>query len=126
MDLREKIASIQHEIWSHWMHYLFSVSIEDDNGHFFIQPYHADRWHRQMNTPYDDLSEDEKESDRHQADKLKPMLIAHIRKCEMEAIKSYYRKVCERAEEKMEQTHKLEGSHYAAMQEVLKEFERYW
>lgn len=33
----------------------------------------------------------------------------------------FYREVCRRAEAKMELTGRLEGAHYAAMQEVLRE-----
>jgi len=35
------------------------------------------RWERQMNTRYADLPEDEKESDRHQADKVIATVLAH-------------------------------------------------
>lgn len=34
----------------------------------------------------------------------------------------FYSEVCARAERKMEQTHVLEGAHYAAMQEVIREW----
>jgi hypothetical protein len=50
----ERLASIQHEIWSHWMRWFF------DND----TPENRSRWRRQMTTPYAELSEREKESDR--------------------------------------------------------------
>ena len=40
-----------------------------------------------------------------------------------EAIKFFYNEVCRRAEQKMLTSHKLEGMHYAAMQEVMKDLE---
>jgi GT2 family glycosyltransferase len=48
----EKFSNIQHEIWSNWMKYLFT---DKEN---------VDRWKRQMETPYKDLSEKEKQLDR--------------------------------------------------------------
>jgi hypothetical protein len=72
-DVRERLAAVQHEIWAHWMRYLFDVCETNDtrDGRVVIIP--ADkvkRWQRQMNTPYVDLTDREQESDRHQADKI--------------------------------------------------------
>lgn len=67
--MREYIAEVQHEIWSHWMRYLFSACNDGING-TFIPTHKVERWKRQMNTPYKFLSEEEKESDREQADKV--------------------------------------------------------
>jgi hypothetical protein len=67
--MREKLAKVQHEIWSHWMRYLFSVC-EEANGNLIIPPDKVKRWKRQMITPYQFLTEEEKESDREQADKV--------------------------------------------------------
>ena len=68
-ELREMIAGVQHEIWSHWMKYLFS-QCQIVKGGWLIPRDTASRWVRQMNTPYAELSEAEKESDRDQADKV--------------------------------------------------------
>ena len=75
--MREKIAEIQHAIWSHWMKYLFSKCYQESKEGEFICVIDGDcveRWKRQMNTSYSDLTEKEKESDRHQADKVLPLL----------------------------------------------------
>ena len=64
MDILEHQAAIQHEIWSHWMRYQFSVGTFLDNGIFILPKDKVERWSRQMNTPYEKLSESEKESDR--------------------------------------------------------------
>lgn len=74
MDLREQLAAKQHEIWAHWMEYLFSVSFEMSDGSFVIGAKNVERWQRQIATDYADLSEKEKESDRHQADKILTVL----------------------------------------------------
>ena len=68
--LRERLAENQHEIWVHWMEYLFSVSIQNNDGSYTIPIHKVNRWRRQMITPYGELSEQEKESDREQADKI--------------------------------------------------------
>ena len=60
----ERIAAVQHEIWSHWMRFLFGECV-------VIAPAELERrWRRQMNTPYAELTEEEKESDREQARKV--------------------------------------------------------
>lgn len=68
--LREILAENQHEIWAHWMKYLFSVSDTNPDGTVEIPADKVARWMQQMKTPYIALSEQEKESDRHQADKV--------------------------------------------------------
>lgn len=68
--LREALADIQHAIWAHWMRYLFSVSIANPDGSVTIPADKVSRWMRQLNTPYDELTFREQESDRRQADKV--------------------------------------------------------
>lgn len=67
---RETIAAVQHEIWAHWIRYHFRVSQKSASGTFIIPVDKVKRWQRQMEMPYSELSEEEKESDRHQADKV--------------------------------------------------------
>lgn len=66
----ERLADLQHEIWSHWMKYLFSVSIENDDGTVTLSADKVGRWKRQMLTPYKDLSSREQKSDIEQARKI--------------------------------------------------------
>jgi hypothetical protein len=73
-DLREQLAALQHEIWAHWMNYLFSVSQEEQDGAYRIPVEQAQRWIKQVNTSYVELSDLEKESDREQADKVLDLL----------------------------------------------------
>lgn len=65
MDVSEKLASAQHDIWSHWMTYMFSCGHMNDNGTWTMPKEKVERWQRQMNTAYADLSKSEKDSDRH-------------------------------------------------------------
>lgn len=66
----EKLADLQHEIWSHWMKYLFEVSIQNEDGSVTIPAEKVTRWKRQMNTEYADLSTREQKSDIEQAIKV--------------------------------------------------------
>ena len=65
--IMEGVAATQHEIWAHWMKYLFTTGTQNENGSYTIPAENVARWKRQMNTDYYDLSEQEKESDRHMA-----------------------------------------------------------
>jgi len=67
--LREQIAEVQHDIWSHWMKYMFSQGVMQD-GSWLMPEEKVLRWKRQMKTAYSDLTENERESDRDQADKI--------------------------------------------------------
>jgi len=64
--IREKLAELEHKQWSHWMKYLL-LERHDDK--------HRETWLWQMKTPYDDLSEKEKDSDRRWADKVIKLII---------------------------------------------------
>ena len=63
----ERLAEEAHNAWSGWMRYLFEKSITNDDGTCTIPVWAVERWTRQMNTPYADLPESEKESDRTEA-----------------------------------------------------------
>lgn len=73
---REQLAELCHDQWSGWMEYLFSKCINEygqfdkETGNLVIPQWAVERWTRQMNTPYDRLSEGEKESDRREADRF--------------------------------------------------------
>ncbi len=70
MVLREQLAELAHEQWSGWMHYLFSKGTYNDDGTWTMPEWAVNRWVIQMGTPYGKLSEEEKESDRKEADKF--------------------------------------------------------
>ncbi len=60
LDLRENIAALEHEQWSHWIEHMLTNSTKES-----IQ-----RWRKQISTPYANLTEKEKNSDREWADKV--------------------------------------------------------
>jgi len=76
---REQLAAYAHEAWSGWMRYLFSLSTYPDSSGAKIPGELVERWLRQLNTPYIDLSEAEKDSDRAEADKMLDIVWAAAR-----------------------------------------------
>jgi len=66
--VREKLAEYAHAAWSRWMAHLFETSTLNPDGTVTIPAWAVERWKRQLNTPYAELPESEKESDRKEAD----------------------------------------------------------
>jgi hypothetical protein len=75
--LREKLAELAHDQWVGWMEYLFYKSKQVD-GCVVIPAWANERWRRQVATRYADLSEEEKDSDRSEADKFLAVFNAQI------------------------------------------------
>lgn len=76
-SVREQLAEYAHEAWTGWMEYLFNKTIpykpgevQAEEGAVIIPKWAVERWKRQVDTKYSDLPEDEKESDRQEADKI--------------------------------------------------------
>lgn len=63
----EVIAAVEHERWSHWQRYLHDQCSALEDGSLVIPSHLVKRWAKQMGTPYSQLSEEEKASDREQA-----------------------------------------------------------
>ena len=75
-ELLESLASIQHDIWSHWMCWMFGQGCQNiADGTWTMPKEKVDRWMRQMRTKYAELSEGEKESDRKEAEKVLSVFI---------------------------------------------------
>ena len=74
-ELREFLAALEHEQWSHWTKYMLEVlglsavpkGLKESNPKAAES---LERWHRQIETDYDELTEKEKDSDREWADKI--------------------------------------------------------
>jgi len=90
IELREQLAQASHDIWADWMRYLLSqcrqetIVIQDNETFEPITRYITaiprtltNRWLRQMNTAYSELSENEKQSDRQCADRLLAVIKKH-------------------------------------------------
>ena len=68
--MREKLAELCHDQWSGWMKHMFSKCNVTKKGIVKIPLVYANAIKRQMNTSYENLSENEKNSDRKEADKF--------------------------------------------------------
>ncbi len=69
-DLKENLARLCHEQRSGWMRYLFSEGTFDIDGTWIMPPWAVERWRRHMETLYSDLSQEEKDNDRLEADRF--------------------------------------------------------
>lgn len=77
-SLVERLATIEHERWSHWQKYMHGKALKQSNGSLLIPPNLVEQWERQLSTPYSDLSEAEKESDREQVRKYLPVIASAL------------------------------------------------
>lgn len=69
-EMRERLAALAHQQWSSWMKYLFSESTSNADGSITIPAWAATRWRRQAYACYSELTETERDSDRHEADRI--------------------------------------------------------
>lgn len=89
-ELREQLAALAHEQWCGWMAYLFKQGTTNSDGSFTIRPWAVERWVRQMGIPYVDLPEEEKQSDRAEADKMLALFEAEdLRRAERDLASEY-------------------------------------
>jgi len=70
VSTRELLSDYAHEAWCGWMKYMFSKAEINEDGTWTMPKWAVERWQRQMNTKYNDLPEEEKKSDREEADKM--------------------------------------------------------
>lgn len=81
-EIVEFLADGEHERWARWQRYLHSVCVENKDGSLTIPKEKVDRWTRQMNMPYSELTEKEKNSDRELAIMLLNSLKEFIKNCD--------------------------------------------
>jgi len=63
----EEFASLEHDRWSKWQKYMHSkIEPTEHDSLMQIGSEYIERWERQINTPYNELTETEKQSDRDQ------------------------------------------------------------
>ena len=72
--LIEELAAIEHERWSHWQRYMHDKADKQPDGSLLIPSELVARWENQINTPYADLSGEEKASDRDQVERYLPII----------------------------------------------------
>jgi hypothetical protein len=76
--LVEKLAKIEHERWSHWQRYVHSKGSRQSDGSLLLPAELVRRWDKQIETEYDGLSDEEKDSDREQVRKYLPIIASAL------------------------------------------------
>jgi len=69
-EIIERLADFEHDRWARWQKHVFSKCIKNNDGSYTIPKEYVERWERQIITSYNDLSEEEKESDRIEAKRI--------------------------------------------------------
>jgi len=69
-QLRWRMAEYAHISWSNWMKYLFTKGKLNKSGSFTIDKKSVERWQRQMQIDFYDLSEEERISDFTEVDNI--------------------------------------------------------
>lgn len=77
-DIMEKLAAKEHERWSDWQRYCHKCGHHNPDGSITLDAGTVARWERQINTPYEDLSEAEKESDREQVRRYWDLVVEYF------------------------------------------------
>lgn len=76
-ELIEGLAAIEHERWSNWQQWVHTRGYWQ-NGDLCLAEERVSAWERQIATPYADLSEPEKQSDREQVDRYWPLFVGFV------------------------------------------------
>jgi hypothetical protein len=71
----EQLAAVEHERWAHWQQYVHDQCERQDDGSLVIPAELAARGQSQIETPYTELSEREKDSDREQVRRYLPVVL---------------------------------------------------
>lgn len=73
-ELREQLAQLEHQRWASWQRHLHSKCRRNPDGSLTIPAGYVAALERQIATPYDALSEAEKDGDRREVDRYLPLL----------------------------------------------------
>jgi len=66
-NLQTKLAAYAHKSWSGWTSHLFSKCDKNPDGTLTIPKWAVERWQRQIDTTYEELTAEEQKSDLHEA-----------------------------------------------------------
>ncbi len=112
-DLRERFAAYAHDAWSGWMQHMFRRNANPVDTCLVIPKGLSERWYRLMNTPYAQLTEKEKASDRVEAGRMIAIVDAtHI---ELEKEVAKLRRALQRRDKRIQE---LEGSQFYKVEVV--------
>jgi hypothetical protein len=76
--LIESLAAVEHERWSHWQRYVHSKGIRQPDGSLLLPAELVARWDKQIATQYEELDDQEKESDREQVRKYLQLIAGSL------------------------------------------------
>lgn len=76
-EFRERLAALVHIIWADWMEYLLEKCSLQEDGSVVIPKNLVRRWKRQMFSEYEELPDNERESDRYEADRIIELFEPH-------------------------------------------------
>jgi len=71
----DRLAAVEHERWAHWQQHLHNQCQRTKDGSLVIPAELVARWSTQIATPFTQLSEAERESDRDQVRRYLPLII---------------------------------------------------
>lgn len=74
-ELLETLAAIEHDRWAHWQRYMHGKGERLPDGSLLLPADLVRRWELQITTPYSELTEREKDSDRDQVKKYLPVVL---------------------------------------------------
>src|SRR4051812_21271223 len=77
-QLVEQLAALEHERWAHWQRYVHDQCQREADGSLTIPVHLVERWTEQIGTPYQRLSDREKDSDREQVHRYLPVIAAAL------------------------------------------------
>jgi hypothetical protein len=87
-ELVEQLAAKEHSSWARWQDYFFSkchmyvagehLNYSHAKAYFSLPRDLVERWKRQINTPYAELLEAEKQSDRDEVSHILPLIEAYV------------------------------------------------
>jgi len=77
--LIEELAAIEHDRWAHWQKHVHQQCEPLCDGSLRIPSHLVRRWKKQIETPYIQLSEAEKRSDREQVERVLPVLAKYLK-----------------------------------------------
>ena len=75
----EKLSDIEHDRWCNWQRYLHSCCINNEDGSLTIPKILVERWEYEINTKYNNLPDNIKESDRKETYKIIPIIDEYLK-----------------------------------------------
>ena len=72
--LLEELAAIEHERWAHWQRFMHEQGERQPDGSLVLPAELVAKWDRLIETPYAQLTDNERESDREQVRRYLPIV----------------------------------------------------